>query len=159
MTITLSIPIRYPYKNELTPSLDRGAFLRFQARKREFYLCTPNAPPSWRREKLPIRLIITRLIGKRQRYFDVPNLYYPLAFIVDNLVKRRWIPDDDPRYLVAVRCIQRRIRPGETKDETLITLRHVNRSLELERIEGTDPVLSCPRCDADLINIQDEDHR
>jgi hypothetical protein len=151
MTKTIIIPIRYPYKNELTPSVGIGAYLRFQAAKRTWHLCTPNAPASWRSINLARRVSITRLYSGRQRPFDIPNLYYPLAFIIDNLVKRRWLPDDDPRYLVDVRCSQRRCLIGETKDETVVTLQHEGgdetETIEthLRRVSGSDVIWGCAR--------------
>ena len=119
MRHVLSIPLKYPYKNELTPSPTLRAYLHFKELSKEWFYSIPKASRLLRQANVPRRLIITRIMGTRDRPFDVPNLYYAAAIIIDTLVKKDWLRDDDPRFLVDVTCNQRK-EHGERRTEIIV---------------------------------------
>lgn len=125
MRYRIRVPLHYPYKNELTPSVRIGAFVRFQRIKREWGWMLKMAKPSPRPQgQLARRLHIIRVYSTKQRPFDVGNLYYPAAIIIDHLVNLGWLRNDSPKWLADVHCSQR--KSGSTECWTEIVVEDVD---------------------------------
>lgn len=112
MKVRLRIPLKLPYKNELTPSYDKGAFFRYQAVKREWKDAIPNPLPE-QRALGARRLTIVRIMTTRERPFDTGNVYYAAAAIIDIVAKKGWLVDDTPDLLDLLKPVQRREQPGD----------------------------------------------
>ncbi len=121
MKLQLRILLKLPYKNELTPSYDKGAFFRYQAVKREWQAAIPD-PEERQRALGARRLTIVRLMAPRERAFDTGNVYYACAAIIDIVAKKGWLVDDTPDLLELEKPVQRRAGPGEIAPSTYIEL-------------------------------------
>ena len=112
MKLQLRIPLKLPYKNELTPSYDRGAFFRYQEVKRTWRKAIPDPTPDQRADGAR-SLTIVRLMTARERPFDTGNVYVSAAAIIDIIVEKGWLLQDDPRTCRLELPIQRLEGPGD----------------------------------------------
>lgn len=96
--IQLRIPVKMPYKNELTPSWGNRAFFCFKAMQKEWNQAIP-VPQEHQRALGARRLTIVRLMGPRERKFDTGNVYYACAALIDILVRKGWFIGDEPDLL------------------------------------------------------------
>jgi len=112
MKIRLRIPLKLPYKNELTPAPGPRTFRVFMSVKGKWKASIPDALPE-QRALGPRRLTIVRIMGPRERPFDTGNVYYAAAAIIDIVAKKGWLVDDTPRLLELEKPVQRRQAPGD----------------------------------------------
>lgn len=67
----------------------------------------------------PVILRVTRLMGKRQRLWDVSSVFRGnWKQIEDSLVACGWFTDDSPKYITDIR--QRQLKDGRAKPAILI---------------------------------------
>jgi len=121
MKIRLKIPLKLPYKNELTPSYDKSAFFRYMGLKREWLAAIPKAAP----DQVALgarRLTIVRLMTTRERPFDTGNVYYAAAAIIDIVAKKGWLVDDTPDLLELEKPVQRLAAGDELAPSTYIEI-------------------------------------
>jgi len=131
--IRLKIPLKLPYKNELTPSYDKSAFFRYMGLKREWQAAIPEPTPE-QRALGARRLTIVRLMTTKERPFDTGNVYYSAAAIIDIVAKKGWLVDDTPDLLELEKPVQRRAAGDEVAPSTYI---------EIEDLPG--PAVRCAR--------------
>jgi len=137
-TLTWTLPLKLPYKNQLTPSPGPHAWRRFKAIKetwaKAFYALPDRAPL---RATGPRAIKVTRILGPRERPFDTANLIYGLASIIDHLVHAGYLVDDTERWLFLERPEQRKAGASDPPGPaTIIRLRPLE-ALEAERIYGS----------------------
>lgn len=120
MRYEIRVPLAYPYKNQLTPSPSMRSFIRFKEVKQEWGWYLKSCARVHRQGPLPRRLTITRVYSKKQRQFDIGNLYYPAAIIIDLLVGIGWLRDDNPKWLSDLHCNQRQSQSPECWTEIVI---------------------------------------
>jgi hypothetical protein len=119
--VRLRIPLKLPYKNELTPSYGNRAFFCFKAMQREWNAAIPNPEP----HQVALgarRLTIVRLMAGRERPFDTGNVYYAAAAIIDIVAKKGWLVDDTPELLELEKPVQRMADLGEDAPSTYIEI-------------------------------------
>ena len=121
MKLRLRIPLKIPYKNELTPSYDRSAFFRYMGVKREWEQAIPKAAEH-QRALGARRLTIIRIMTPRERPFDTGNIYYSCAAIIDIVAKKGYLVDDTPDLLELEKPVQRLAVQGETAPATFIEI-------------------------------------
>lgn len=132
--IRLRIPVKMPYKNELTPSYGNRAFFCFKAMQREWWIAIPE-PAEEQRAVGPRRLTIVRLMTPAERKFDTGNVYYACAALIDIMYKKGWFVNDDPDLLELEKPVQRlAIPPDEEAPATYF---------EIEDLPG--PAVRTPR--------------
>jgi hypothetical protein len=119
--VRLRIPLKLPYKNELTPSYDKGAFFRYQGLKREWKAAIPEALPH-QRALGARRLTIVRIMGPRERPFDTGNVYYACAAIIDIVAQKGYLVDDTPDLLELEKPVQRLAVGDELAPATYIEI-------------------------------------
>ena len=118
MKLQLRIPLKLPYKNELTPSFGNRAFFCFKRLLREWWIAIPD-PDDRQRAVGPRRLTIVRLMTVKERKFDTGNVYYSCAAIIDIMAKKGWFVDDEPELLELEKPVQRlAIPPDESAPAT-----------------------------------------
>lgn len=141
MILQLRIPLKLPYKNELTPSVTRGAFFRYMAVKREWKAAIPDPEPRQRADG-PRRLRIVRLMTTRERPFDTGNVYYAAAAIIDIVAKKGWLVDDTPDLLELEKPVQRLAVGSELAPSTWIEIEDLpgpavrTKDLPIATVEG-----------------------
>ena len=121
MKIRLRIPLKLPYKNELTPAPGPRTFRVFMSVKGKWNKAIPEAAPH-QRALGPRRLTIVRLMTSRERPFETGNIYYAAAAIIDIVAKKGYLVDDTPDLLELEKPVQRLAVPGEIAPETYIDL-------------------------------------
>lgn len=119
--IRLRIPLKLPYKNELTPSYDKSAFFRYMGVKREWEQAIPKAQEH-QRALGARRLTIVRLMTSRERPFDTGNVYYAVAAIIDIVAHKGYLVDDTPDLLDLEKPVQRRAVGDEVAPSTYIEI-------------------------------------
>lgn len=98
MTLVLQLPIELTNGNE-----GRSKHWGSAAKRRSEYegiirLLRPNPRPV----ETPVRLTITRVLGRKQRLYDADSLARGNAKeIIDAIVAAGFLPDDGPRHVVA----------------------------------------------------------
>lgn len=96
--VTLTLPIELTNGNE-----GRSKHWGAAAKRRGEYesiirLLRPNPWPI----ETPVRLVITRVLGRGQRLFDVDSLARGNAKeVIDAIVAAGYLPDDGPRHVVS----------------------------------------------------------
>lgn len=121
MRIRLKIPLKLPYKNELTPSYDSRAFFCFRRVQADWKKAIPNPRPG-ERALGARRLRIVRLMTIGERPFDTGNVYYAAAAIIDIVAKKGWLVDDTPDLLDLDRPVQRLAVGDELAPSTYIEI-------------------------------------
>ena len=112
MKLQLRIPLKLPYKNELTPSWDHRAFFAYQGVKKDWWKAIPDPEPQQRADG-PRSLTIVRLMTESERRFDRANVYFASAAILDILVKKGWLIDDTDDALELEKPTQRLAGPED----------------------------------------------
>ena len=131
LTITrIRVNLKLPYKNQLTPSPGLYAFRRYCAVRSEWDKAIPVAPgynPAEVAPPLPPGgprkwVQVTRIMTKRERRFDLSNIWYSIAALLDALVKRGHLRDDNDQDVDVRTPIQRQALPDEIAPSTLIEI-------------------------------------
>lgn len=133
MKIRLRIPLKLPLKNTLTPSYDKRAFFAYMGVKREWWKAIPDARED-QRALGPRSVRIVRLMTTAERPYDVANVWFSAAAILDILVKKGYFVNDTPDLLTLKEPEQRlAVPPDEIAPSTYI---------EIKDIEGAPAVRS-----------------
>lgn len=112
MKIRLRIPEKLPYKNELTPSYDHRAYFSFKTVIKTWSKAIPD--PTEEQRALGARsLTIVRIMSPRERRFDVGNVYYSCAPLIDIMAKKGWFVGDEPDLLDLEKPVQRLAGPED----------------------------------------------
>lgn len=128
--IRLRIPIKLPYKNQLTPSPGLHSFRRFISVKKEWERAIPEALDR-QRATGPRRIRIVRLMTTRERPFDTGNLIYSAAAIIDIVVAKGYLVNDNPALTELATPVQRESEHGDLPAPATY--------IEIEDIESSAP--------------------
>jgi hypothetical protein len=122
--IVIRVLLKLPYKNELTPAPGRHAWLRFIKVKKDWARAVPKALPH-QLAKGPRSVLITRVMGPKERRFDTANVYFAAAAILDVIKSAGYLVNDSDVHCELLRPEQRRARPGEAFPSVILELRDV----------------------------------
>jgi hypothetical protein len=110
--IRIRVPLKIPYKNQLTPSPGLHSFRRFISVKKEWERAIPEALDH-QRASGPRRIRIVRLMTARERPFDTGNLIYSAAAIIDIVVAKGYLVNDNPELTELATPVQRESAHGD----------------------------------------------
>lgn len=120
--IRLRIPLKLPYKNQLTPSPDPNAWWRFLAVKREWTKAIPG-PAEHQRATGERQMRIVRVMGPGERKWDIGNVHYASAAIIDIVAKKGWLVGDDADLCDLEKPVQRPAEGDEIAPSTYIEIK------------------------------------
>lgn len=118
--VTIRIPLKLPFKNQLTPSPDRHAWIRFISLRQRWM---KEIPPAGKLRAFgPRSLRVVRIMGPRERRYDTANLIYVCAALFDLIKDAGYLVNDSEVWCELRKPVQRRALPGERCPATLIEL-------------------------------------